>query len=64
MSWQVEHNMPIAEDCCLLIKWLHSTDCEILLDMEVSKSFTSETFYLNCPLLHSLPRFVSRTIFL
>ena len=36
-------------------------DCMILLDMGVSKSFMSKTFHLNCPSLHSLPKFVFRT---
>ena len=36
------------------------TDCKILLHMEVRKAFISKTFYLNCPLLHSLPKFVSK----
>ena len=40
---------------------LDGTNCKILLDMEASKAFMSKTFYLNCPPLHSLPRFVSHT---
>ena len=39
---------------------VYGTDCKILLDMGTSKSFMSETFYLSCLSLHSLPRFASR----
>ena len=37
------------------------TDCKVLLEIGASKSFISKTFYLNCPSLHSLPKFVLRT---
>ena len=39
---------------------LDGTNCKVLLDTGGSKSFMSTTFYLNCPSLHSLPKFVSK----
>ena len=53
--------MPITEDCYIQGKLLDDTDCKILLDAGASKPFISKTFYLNCPSLHSLPKFVLRT---
>ena len=56
----IEHNVSVTEDCYICGKLLDHTDCKIILDTVGSKSFTSKTFYLNCPLLCSLPKFVSR----
>ena len=40
---------------------LDGTECQILLDMEASKSFMLNSHYLHCKSLHSLPKFVSKT---
>ena len=56
-----EGKAPITEHCYIPGKLLDGPDCRILLDMGAGKSFMSKTFYLNCPSLHSLPKFVSRT---
>ena len=42
-------------------KLLDSTECQILLDTEPSKSFMSKPHYLHCKSLHSLPKFTSKT---
>ena len=58
---KAEQKVPITEDCCISCKLLDRADHKILLDTGASKLFMSETFYLNCPSLHSLPRFVPET---
>ena len=40
---------------------MDGTECQILLDTGVSKSFMSKPHYLHCKSLHSLPKFASRT---
>ena len=42
-------------------KLLDGTECQILLDTIVSKSFMSKCHYLHCKSLHSLPKFTLRT---
>ena len=58
---KVEHKAPFAEDCYIPGKLLDGTDCKILLDTRACKSFMSKMFYLNCPSLHSLHKFVPKT---
>ena len=41
-------------------KLLDETECHVLLDTGVSKSFMSKSHYLCCKSLHSLPKFLSR----
>ena len=41
-------------------KLLDSTECQILLDTGVSKSFMSKSHYLKCISLHSLPNLHQR----
>ena len=40
---------------------LDSTECQLLLDTGASKPFMSKLHYLHCKLLHSLPKFASKT---
>ena len=42
-------------------KLLDRTECQLLLDTGVSKSFMSKSIYIHCKSLHSLPKFVSKT---
>ena len=58
---KAEHKTPRTEDCYIPSKVLDGTDCKILLDTGASRSFVSKMFYLNCPSLHLLPKFVSKT---
>ena len=39
---------------------LDGTECQLLLDTGVSKSFMSKSFYMGCKSLHSLPQFASK----
>ena len=58
---KAEHKAPITEDCYIFGKLFDGTACKILLETGGSKSFMSKMFHLNCPSLHSLPMFVSKT---
>ena len=42
-------------------KLLDGTECQLLLDTGASKSFTSKSPNIHCKLLHSLPKFASKT---
>ena len=41
-GFNVKHRTPRTEDCYIQGKLLDSTDCKVLLDMGVSKSFMSK----------------------
>ena len=58
---KAEESFPISEHGYTLGRLLDGTECQLLLDMGVSKSFMSKSFYMQCKLLHSLPKFASRT---
>ena len=57
----VEEKFSITEQGYTVGKVLDGTECQILLDTGSSKSFMSKSHYLHCKLLHSLPKFVSKT---
>ena len=40
---------------------MNGEECQILLDMGVSKLYMSKSYYLRCKLLHNLPKFASET---
>ena len=58
---KAEESFPISEHGYTLGRLLDGTECQLLLDMGASKSFMSKSFYMQCKLLHSLPKFASRT---
>ena len=39
---------------------MDGTECQILLDAGAGKSFMSESYYLHCKALYSLPKFASK----
>ena len=45
----------------MLGKLLDGTECQILLDTGASESFMSKSYYMQCKLLHCLPKFASKT---
>ena len=57
----VEQKFSISESGYTLGKLMDGTECQILLDTGVSKSFMSKSYYLHCKALHSLPKFTSKT---
>ena len=58
---KAEESFPISEHGYTLGRLLDGTECQLLLDTGVSKSFMSKSFYMQCKSLHSLPKFASRT---
>ena len=58
---KAEESFPISEHGYTLGRLLDGTECQLLLDTGVSKSFMSKSFYMQCKSLHSLPKFPSRT---
>ena len=58
---KAEESFPISEHGYTLGRLLDGTECQLLLDTGVSKSFMLKSFYMQCKSLHSLPKFVLRT---
>ena len=57
----VEERFAITEQGYTVGKLLDGTECQILLDTGVSKSFMSKSHYLHCKSHHSFPKFASKT---
>ena len=57
---KVKEKFPISEQGHTIGKILNDMECQILLDMGVSKSFMFKSHYLRCKSLHSLPEFATR----
>ena len=47
---KTEEKFPVSEQGYMVGKLLHGTECQILLDTGVSKSFMSKSHYLRCKL--------------
>ena len=58
---RAEESFPISEHGYTSGKLLDGTECQLLIDTGVSKSFMSKSFYMQCKSLHSLPKFASKT---
>ena len=58
---KAEESFPISEQGYTLGKLLDGTECQLLLHTGASKSFMSKSYYIHCKLLHSLPKFASKT---
>ena len=58
---KAEELFPISEHGYMSGKLLDGTECQLLLDTGMSKSFMSKSFYMQCKSLHFLPRFASKT---
>ena len=58
---KAEESFPISEQGYTMGKLLDGTECQVLLDTGHSKSFISNSHYLCCKSLHSLPKFALRT---
>ena len=58
---KAKETFPISEHGYTLGRLLDGTECQLALDTGASKSFMSKSFYMQCKLLHSLPKFASRT---
>ena len=53
--------IPITGQGYTLGKLLNGTDCQILLDTGMSKSYMSKAYNLRCKSLHAFPKFASNT---
>ena len=56
-----EESFPISEHGYTSGRPLDGTECQLLLDPGVSKSFMSKSFFMQCKSLHSLPKYASKT---
>ena len=57
----MQESFPILEHGYTLGKLLDGTECQLLLNTDMSKFFMSKSFYMQCKSLHSLPKFASKT---
>ena len=55
-----EEKFAMSEQGYTTGKLLDGTECQLLLDTRVSKSFMSKSHYLHCKSLHLLPKFASK----
>ena len=58
---KTEESFPISDQEYMLGKLLDGTECQILLDTGINKSFMSKSYYMYCTSLHSLPNFALKT---
>ena len=58
---KAEESFPISENGYTLDRLLDGMKCQLLLDMDTSKSFMSKSFYMHCKSLHTLPKFATTT---
>ena len=56
----VKQRFPISKLSYTIGKLMDRTECQILLDTGASKLLMSESYYLHCKALHSLPKFASK----
>ena len=57
----IEEKFMITEQGYAAGKLLDGTECQIVLDTGVRKSFMSKSYHLCCKSLHSLPKFALKT---
>ena len=57
---KAEESFLISEHGYTSGRLFDGTECQLLLDTGVSKSFMSKSFYIQCKSLHSLPKFASK----
>ena len=58
---KAEESFPISEQGFVIGRIWKGEECQILLDMGVSKSYMSISYYLRCKALHNLPKFALKT---
>ena len=58
---KAEESFPISEQGFVMGKLLNGEECQIVLDMGVSKSYMLKSYYLRYKSLHNLPKFASKT---
>ena len=58
---KAEESFPITARGYTRGQLLDGTDCEILIDTSMSKSYMSKSYFLRCKNLHAMPKFTSTT---
>ena len=58
---KAEENFPMTARGYTRGQLLDGTDCDVLIDMGASKSYMSKSYFLQCKLLHVMPKFTSTT---
>ena len=61
MVVKAKENFPTTARGYTKGKLLDGTECSILVDTGVSKSYMSKSYFMRCKSLHSLPKFTSTT---
>ena len=56
---KAEESFPITARGYTRGQLLDGTNCEILIDTGVSKSYMSKSYFLRCKNLHTMPKFTS-----
>ena len=57
---KAEEKLPISGQGCTNGKLLDNTECSILIDTGVSKSYMSKSYYMQCKSLHALPNLLQQ----
>ena len=58
---KAEENFPVTARGYTRGQLLDGTDCDVLIDTGASKSYMSKSYFLQCKLLHTMPKFTSTT---
>ena len=58
---KAEENFPMTARGYTRGHLLDGTDCDVLIDTGASKSYMSKSYFLQCKLLHAMPKFTSTT---
>ena len=61
MEVKDEENVPITTWVYMKGKFLDGIECDILMDTGKSKSYMSNSYFMRCKSLHSIPKFTSTT---
>ena len=61
MEVKAKENFPITACGYTKGKLLDGTECDILVDTGMSKSYMSKSYFMRCKSLHALPKFTSNT---
>ena len=61
MEVKAKENFPITAHGYTRGKLLDGTECDILVDTGMSKSYMSKSYFMRCKSLHALPKFTSNT---
>ena len=58
---KAEENFTMTARGCTRGQLLDGTNCDVLIDTGASKSYMSKSYFLQCKLLHTMPKFTSTT---